>query len=384
MKRSARAGFAVMVLILVVSPLFAQEPLFPEPPDETWTILQTLDAVDAVQLAVLETPEIITESDLENMHRLVDVAEVIGAEDLAARTRTLIVLSSFARDETPPELAQVDGGVSTVLTQPPARDTDAFRRWVNVGATVGASALGMSAVFYYLAERNYQAWLIETDDATSEQLVQAWKGYDLMGLTLGTATLLTVGVGMPVVFSLTPPSTTLATPPAAATFTQAGKNAELERLYEDRVRIVDRINRLNERERRRSITRAVAFASGAAGALGAGTFFYLGEETYARYLAETDPTAAEALGKRVNLFDVLAIGFGALGGAGLGTAATMAIITPDRSRLERDLERVNASIIRVRASRTIDAPDPEPEPESRGGENPGDEGASDQGGAESE
>jgi len=348
---------AVTALAVGVS---AQETLFPERPDETWTILQTLDAVDAVQIVVLNTPELITESDIANMHQLVHVAAVIGAEDLAARTRTLIVLATFGREPAPPELPGVDGGLEQGLSESLARDTDTFRRWVNVGATAGATALGMSAVFYYLAERNYQDWLVETDTNAADQLYRAWQGYDYMDLALGAATLLTVGVGMPLVFALTPPSTTLATPPATATFTEAGKAAELERLYEERVGIVERLNKLNQRERRRAFVRTVAIGAGAAGAIGAGTFYYLGDQTYERYLAETDTTRAESLGKQVTLFDALAIGFGGLGGAGLGTAVTIGLVSPGRTQLERDLERVNASILRVRESRVIDAPDPAP------------------------
>ncbi|MEE8441888.1 MAG: hypothetical protein V3S41_09215, partial [Spirochaetia bacterium] len=281
-----------------------------------------------------------------------------------ARTRTLIVLASFSAD-APPDLPSVEGGLERSGDVPPARDTETFRRWVNVGATAGATALGMSAVFYYLAERNYQLWLTEPDSTVADQLYRAWRGYDYLGLGLGAATLLSVGVGMPLVFALTPPSTSLATAPQAVTFTPAGREAELGRLYAERVEIVDKINRLNARGRLRSVVTTLSLSAGAAGTIAAGTFYYAADQTYDRYLASTDPTEAQDLSKRVNLFDTLAVIGAGIGGGGFGFAATISLVAPNRSELERELERLNAAIIRVRASRTIDAPDPEPEKTTR-------------------
>ncbi len=360
MKRVTLLALFGLVALLALS---GQESILPTPPDQIETILELLDAVDAAQYVVLDTPEMVTANDIENLHELVAVAETIGAEDLAARARTLIVLASFGEAAPPPELPPIEGGLQLSGNVPLARDTQTFRRWVNVGATAGATALGMSAVFYYLAERNYQDWLTEPDPTVSEQLYRAWRGYDYLGLGLGTATLVSVGVGMPLVFALTPPSTTLATPPEAVTFTAAGRETELQRLYAERVEIVDEINRLNSREHRRSLMTTISLGAGAAGTIAAGTFYYAADQTYDRYLASTNSTEAEKLSKRVSLFDALAILGAGIGGGGFGFAATVGVITPNRSELERELERVNAAIIRVRASRTIDAPDPEPEPE---------------------
>jgi hypothetical protein len=170
-----------------------------------------------------------------------------------------------------------------------------------------------------------------------------------------------VGVALPLVFAITPPSSTLATPPAAAAFTPSGRDAELDRLYAERVGIVEKLNRLNTRQERRTLMTTISLGAGAAGAIAAGTFSYIAGQTYDLYLAATSPTDAETLGKRVSLFDALTVITAGIGGAGLGFGATVSLTTPNRSRLERDLERVNTAIIRVRASRTIDAPDPVPE-----------------------
>ncbi len=356
----------ILLALIGLVPLLAlsgQESILPTPPDQIETILELLDAVDAAQYVILETPEMVTGNDIKNLQDLVIVAETIGAEDLAARARTLIVLASFGEVAPPPELPPVEGGLQLSGDVPLARDTQTFRRWVNVGATAGATALGMSAIFYTFAERNYQEWLTEPDPTTRDQLYRAWRGYDYLAIGLGTATLLSVGVGMPLVFALTPPATTLATPPEAVTFTPARREAELQRLYAERVKIVDKINRLNTRERRRSLMRTISLGAGTAGAITAGTFYYAADQTYDRYLAATDSTEAETLSKRVSLFDALAVIGAGIGGGGFGFAATVGVITPNRSELERELERVNAAIIRIRASRTIDAPDPEPEPE---------------------
>ena len=360
MKRVPLLALFGLVALLALS---GQESILPTPPDQIETILELLDAVDAAQYVILDTPEMVTASDIEDLHELVAVAETIGAEDLAARTRTLIVLASYGEAAPPPELPPIEGGLELSGDVPLARDTQTFRRWVNVGATAGATALGMSAVFYYLAERNYQDWLTETDPTVSDQLYRAWRGYDYLGLGLGTATLLSVGVGMPLVFALTPPSTTLATPPEAVTFTPAGRETELQRLYAERVEIVDEINRLNSREHRRSLMTTISLGAGAAGTIAAGTFYYVADQTYDRYLASTDSTEAEKLSKRVSLFDALAVIGAGIGGGGFGFAATVGVITPNRPELERELERVNAAIIRVRSSRTIGAPDPEPDAE---------------------
>jgi len=360
MKRLTLLVLVGMVPLLALS---SQESILPTTPDQIESILELLDAVDAAQLVILDTPEIVTEENLEELRELVIVAETIGAEDLAARTRTLIVLASFREIAPPPDLPPVEGGLELTGNAPMARDTQTFRRWVNIGATAGATALGMSAVFYYLAERNYQLWLTEPDQTAADQLFRAWQGYDYLGLGLGTATLLSVGIGMPLVFALTPPSTTLATPPETATFTPAGRETELARLYAERVEIVSKINRLNTREQRRSLMTTISLGVGAAGTIAAGTFFYVASQTYDLYLAATTTADAELLSKRVSLFDTLAVVGAGLGGGGFGFAATVSVVTPNRSGLERQLERLNAAIIRVRSSRTIDAPDPEPEPD---------------------
>jgi len=358
-----RLTLLVLVGLIPLLALSSQESILPTTPDQIETILELLDAVDAAQIVILDTPEIVTEANLEELRELVVVAETIGAEDLAARTRTLIVLASFRDIAPPPALPPVEGGLELIGEGPIARDTQTFRRWVNVGATAGATALGMSAVFYYLAERNYQQWLAEPDQTAADQLFRAWRGYDYLGLGLGTATLLSVGIGMPLIFAITPPSTTLATPPVTAAFTPAGREAELARLYAERVEIVSKINRLNTREQRRSLMTTISLGVGAAGTIAAGTFFYVASQTYDVYLAATNTADAEALSKRVSLFDALAVIGAGLGGGGFGFAATVSVVTPNRPELERQLERVNAAIIRVRSSHTIDAPDPEPDAE---------------------
>ena len=359
-----RALTALLLLSDLLSGLPAQEPFLPLPPEEIETILQLLDAVDAAQITVLENPEQIGDAELAQLRELVKVAEVIGAEDLAARTRTLIVLASFDAGAPRQPLVAVDAPLSTADSAPMARNTDAFRRWVNVGATAGAAALGMSAVFYYLAERNYQLWVNEPPGDSADQLYRAWRGYDILGFSLGTSTLLSVGVALPLVFALTPPAATLATPPEATVFNAAERDAELERLHEERREIVAKLNRLNTREDRRSLMKTISLGVGAAGAITAGTFYYMADATYQRYLDAPTTAEAEPLGKRVSLLDAFAAIGAGLGGGGFGFAATLGVVTPDRRELERSLQQVNESIIRVRASRTIEIPPAPPEEES--------------------
>lgn len=356
------AAFLLTVLLIASVPAQVSSPTVPT--TEIDTFLELLDAIDAAQESVLSNPGAAGAEELADLRELVAIAETFGADDLAARARSLIVLASFGGAAAPPALAPVQGDLAGDTAQPVARDTAAFRRWVNVGATAGATALGMSTMFAYLAERYYQEWTVETDPGRVDELYQAWRGYDLLAFGLGGVTLVSVGVGLPLVFALTPPSGTLATPPEAEIFTPAGREQELQRLYEERLGIVEKLGKLNARERRRSIVRTVGLGAGAGGTIAAVTFFYAAEQTYDRYLVANGDDAL-SLGRRVSLFDGLAVGSAVIAGAGFGTAATMEVITPSRAELSRELEQVNAAIIRVRGSRTMDAPDPEPEPESQ-------------------
>ena len=139
-----RFTLLAIAALAALSPLSGQEAILPTPPDQIETILELLDAVDAAQIAVLNSTEAISETDIEDLYQLVAVAETIGAQDLAARARTLIVLASFG-ELASPDLPSVDGGLEPGGSLPLARDTETFRRWVNVGATAGATALELVA-----------------------------------------------------------------------------------------------------------------------------------------------------------------------------------------------------------------------------------------------
>ena len=351
-----RAALAFLSVIAIVSSLSAQDSFLPVPPGQIESILQLLDAVDTAELAVLGGEEL-SEADLRDLEALTLVADTIGAADLAARARSLLVLAT-ARERSIVEQPRID--LDLDLGRAPdqgiVRGSDRYRSLSYVFAATGATALVLSGGFYALAERNYQAWLFAEDDALGTELFQAWRGYEILSLGLGATALVSVGVGLPILYTLSKPPSSLATPAGRETYTPVERDERLLSLYAERAATVSRLNTLETRAPRRRLVSAIGLATGIVGTITSFTMFYIAEESYQEYLSAPFSDDAERLGRRVKFFDLMAIVSGTLAAGGFGTNVGISVLTEDRAGLEASLRRVNAEIIELRTAPVLDPP----------------------------
>ena len=342
------------VLALVAAPVAAQESFLPTPPGQIETILQLLDAVEAAEAAVL-VGDGLSEAELEDLEELPRVADVIGAQDLAARARSLLVLARPAVEEAPRQPA-VDVPLEPAREDRLARDGDRFRAMTNALAATGGTALVLSAGFYALAERDYQRWLVAPDEASGAALYRSWRAYEVLSLGLGGGALLTAGVGVPLLFAAATPSSAYAVPPAREAYTEEERAARLNELYGQRAQIVTALNRYDQRGPRRELTGTIGVATGVIGSIASATLYYVAEERYQRYLDAPFSDDAERLGRQVRLFDILAASSAGLAAAGFATSASISVLTDDKQELEDALRRVNRRIITVRNAPAIEVP----------------------------
>lgn len=343
-----RCMTALLLVIALAASAAAQNSFLPIPPGQIETILELLDAVDAVELAILGEADL-GESEIEQLEELTRIADTMGADDLAARARSLLVLASSGKNET------LQPSTPTVAVGPTSgprlvRGSDRFSRLSYILATTGTTALVLSGGFYALAERNYRQWLGAEDQAAGDALFQAWRGYELLSLGLGGTALASVGIGIPLLYAQSVPPSSLATPAGRETLTASERDERLLELYAERAEIVSRLNELEVREPRRRLVSTIALTTGITGALASITMFYFAEETYQEYLAAPFSDDAERLGQRVRLFDTIAVASGSLAAGGFGTYAGISVLTENRSELEDALRNVNANIIELRTA----------------------------------
>ncbi|MFW6292861.1 MAG: hypothetical protein ACOC7V_11120 [Spirochaetota bacterium] len=343
---------ALVLAFVLAASAAAQSSFLPMPPEEIESIIELLDAVDAAELAILGDADP-TEADLEELGELTRVADTIGADDLAARARSLLVLATADEDEV------VEQPVPAIQLGPSSRPglvrgSDRFSSLSYVFAATGATALVLSGGFYALAERNYRRWLVAADEAAGDELFQAWRGYELLSLGLGGTALVSVGIGIPALYALSVPPASLATPAGRETFTASERDERLLELYAERAGIVSRLEELEERAPRRGLVSTIAMTTGITGTIASVTMFYLAEETYQEYLAAPFSDDAERLGRRVRLFDLIAIVSGSLAAGGFGAHTGLSVLTEDRDELEDALRSVNAEIIELRTQPLIE------------------------------
>jgi len=359
-----RALIATAGLVLTLVPAAAQETLLPVPPAQIDSLLELIDAVAVAETVVLDGgapgerapgERVLDESELEELRGLVRAAELLDADDLAARARSLLVL---ARPAGRPSDRQ--SGLTVGLE--PARDdglirgSPRHRALVNIVGATGATALVLSGAFHALAERDYRRWTEETDAASGDALFQAWRGYELLSVGLGGGALVTIGGGLPLLYASARPPQRFATPPGREAYTEAEREARLNELYGRRAEIVTTLNRYDERGPRRELVGRIALATGIVGTVASVAMFYVAEELYAEYLDAPYTEDAERLGRRVRTFDALAVGGAGLAAAGFGTAGALAVFTRDRDELAQSLRDVNRRIIEIRNAPPIDVP----------------------------
>ncbi|HKK51723.1 MAG TPA: hypothetical protein VKA74_09055, partial [Myxococcota bacterium] len=227
---------ALLVVIALATSASAQNSFLPIPPGQIESILELLDAVDAAELAILGDAEL-NASELEQLEELTRVADTIGADDLAARARSLLVLAKGGDEE---RLVRATPTVAIGPAPGPGlvRGSDRFSSLSYIFAATGATALVLSGGFYALAERNYRQWLTAEDEAAGDALFQAWRGYELLSLGLGGTAVVSVGIGIPLLYALSAPPASLATPTGRETFTRTERDERLLELYAERADIV--------------------------------------------------------------------------------------------------------------------------------------------------
>ena len=348
-----------VLLLLVATLSFAQNAgtLLPTPPSEISGLLDLLDALEIAENAVL-SDDPLPPSQIEELRELSAVADTFAAEDLGARARSLLFLAETRRMPVE-EQPGLDVALAPSVDRRLVRGSDAYRTIATIVGVTGGSALALSTLFYVLAERDYQRYLTfdpDLDDATTgDDLFQSWRGYDILGLSMGGVAL-AAGVGLPLLFGLADAPTDSAVPLSRASYTPAERRDTLAELYAERAAIVSSLNDLGVRGPRRDLTRTIGLTVGLVGTVTSFTMFYLSEETYQQYIDAPFSADAEALGNRVRLFDIFAITSGTLAAAGFGTAIGVEVTTLNRDELEARLRDINTRIIDVRTAPLIAVP----------------------------
>lgn len=352
-----RAPSMVIVAAFVALPLAsvgAQSAPGPTGTAQGATLLQLLDAVAEIELAVMDRRDI-RRQEIEDLEQIASAADTIGAVDLAARARLLLVLTrpETVRPEAPPE---VTAGLSPSRDRQLVRGDARYRTLSYVLASGGVTAFGVSGALYALAERDFQRWRTTTDQAEGEELFQAWRGYELLSLGLGGAAVLSVGIGLPLLHHVAVEPASLATPPGQPFYTERERQERLLALYSERGRIVLDLNELDEREARRTLVSRIGLATGIVGTISSVTMFALAEGLYRQYVEAPFSDEAERLGRQVELFDGLALISGGLALAGYGTTVGISTMTQSRTQLESRLRRVNRQIIELRMAPLAELP----------------------------
>ena len=342
-----------LLLILVVSAVAsaaAQDRIVLQTdPEEIESILGILDELEPIRTLVLEEGGRFTSDDIKNLIALADRAEVLGIEDLAAELRMLAVLaeqSLAGPRETVAEESLLSPGVTPVF------DVRNFQRLTNITASLGVASFALSALFHYLAEQTYERYMNPL--YTSPEFFQQFRTYDLLSVSMGAASLVTLGVGVPLTFAAPNIwSVDTSVPPAQATYTAEERQKQLEQLLVRRARVSEAIKLLPDREPLRESITTWSLVAGAAGFVGSVTSFYLADSLYGQYLDAVTTEDAETLGSLVSLFDVIGVLSGIVAGAGFGTAAGVEIVTSNRAELESRLKNINDEIVTVRLARPL-------------------------------
>lgn len=355
-RRFLRYGVArVALAVLLLAPAAGAQTIpFETPPQEIDTVIGLLDAVVIAEASVLGD-EPLGDADREDLQTLIRTADILGAEDLAARARVLLSLSRPGRPdlEPQPELIQPLEPTAEILFR---RESATYNTWIGALAATGGTSVALSGIFYGLAERDFRSWLDEADPDAAAELFQAWRGYEILSLTMGGVAIGALGIGLPLVYALSAPPEPQGLPTGQAMFTGEEEGAALQALYAERARLVGAINRLPEVQPTRSLWSTIGLTVGALGGITSVTSFYLAGERWEQYLDAPFSDQAEALGTQVFVFDVIAISAASLSLLGFGTSIGIDLLTEDRRELELQLREINREIVRIRSS---EAPDVE-------------------------
>ena len=323
---------------------------------EVSTILDLLDAVERWSDRVLAGPDL-SAQELAELEALVDAAVTIGAPDLTARVRTLLLIARPSERLGSPGF--LPDAVSPV---PPPR---VYRPGVRatVGAAVltatGVTTLGLATVFLALSERDYRSWRTAASIDEGERLALAWRTYRLLGVGMGGVSFLSVGVSVPLVHALFGRDGPEAMPLPRPVYTAAERSAREVELLASRRDILERMEAARPLEARRSLVRTIGLGAGTIGAVSTVTFAWLAEQSYRKYVEAPFSDEATSFRNRTSLFDLLSIASGLVAAGGFGTAAGLAVFTDSTADLERELRAVNREIVVLRSTPVAEATESE-------------------------
>lgn len=324
----------------------AQDARIAIPEQGLTTIIELLDAM-AIAEGVVLSDEPISAEEFDALLELVDVAEVIGAEDLAARARTLVAIAKGPR-RRPQRQNTLDDPLGLSPDRTVSRGDNAFSGLLTGLSVAGGVTLVLSGVFYALAERDYREWSETTDEALRDELASSWRGYEILSLGTGGVSLLTLGVGIPLTFAISGPEDGTGVPPSRELYTPEERELQLATLYSERASIVTEINALRDTQARRTTITTVGVSTGVVGSLASAAFFLLAEQRYQEYVRAPFSDDASRLRWQVQLFDALGVVSGIAALSGFSTAAVVEFGTDSRRELQEQLTRVNESIIELR------------------------------------
>ncbi len=342
---------AAFAFVSIIAAADASPTLLSTPPTEIDTILQLIDVVAAAEEEVLSDRSL-SDAEVDELRRLARRADDLGAEDLGARTRALLAIARGPATGVDP----LPAPRAPLTTRAPVmrQESPGFRTWSRILSGGAASSIVLSGVFATIAERDYQRWRSETDPTAGEELYDAWRGYEILSLSLGGLAVVAGGVGLPVLFATSTPPRPVPVSPETPLRSELERELRLAELYAERVTIVASLDGIATGGERRAIFMTTGWIAGGVGTIAAVTAFALAEQRYRIYVNAPFSDEAEALRGQVRLLDVVGVVSATTATAGFATGVTLRMITPSRRDLERELQRVNEEIVRVRAARVFD------------------------------
>lgn len=331
-----RRGMAICIALLLAAAGFAQE--------NEVSLLDLIDTIEAIEPTILSAPEAVGSETLAELDRVAEEASVKGADDVAARARTLRFLAAGAASPvSPPADAAALPSASALV-----RGERTYSLLTAIGAGSGALSITGSALFYYAGERTYQRYLQAQSPADGVSLYRQWRIFDLLSLSFGAGAAL-AGITLPIIFAASvSPDATLAPLPAPADADPAQLSVELDALLERRAVLQARLGEVDELERRARRWKTAAVTTGALAAATSVVSYYLGDQYFDRYQQSLYSQDAAELASWVRFFDVVGVSGGVAAATAFGGALSISILSPDRGEIESRLRAVNARVIDLR------------------------------------
>jgi hypothetical protein len=333
-------ALVALLLVLFAGVLHAQE--------ERPSLLELIETLDTLEQMVLTSEGPVAESARGALDTVVKHAETAGADDVAARARSLRFLAQ------PAGTADVLGGPAAAVGagREFTRESLGFRILTASAAATGAASVISSAVFYYLGERSYQHYLTTTDSAAGTALYRQWKTYDLLSLSFAGGAALT-GLTLPLVFGpAVSPDPTAPSGPSTAGLNERQIAEEIDALLLRRSELQQELATVDQRELRANRWKRLSVTVGAIGAITSASGYFVGGRLYERYQDTDYSSDAAALARQIRTADIVGASAAAIAATGFGSGAALAILGPDRAELETKLRAANARLIELRLRRS--------------------------------